>query len=114
IEEIYKADKVIYFTKRLKRVTKAKINYWAPKILDDAVKLAASYDLAIYGVVKPVCNKFESSGWMNQRRSKITRQSLKPSVEQSPISIKLNRAKTRNNFKKTSLKRNKKKILTNE
>ncbi|CAG8550888.1 488_t:CDS:2 [Dentiscutata heterogama] len=48
IEEIVKPDKVMYFTEGLKGATKAEINYQAPKTLDEAVKLATSYDTAMY------------------------------------------------------------------
>ncbi|CAG8520373.1 6935_t:CDS:2 [Cetraspora pellucida] len=48
IEKIAEPDKVMYFTEGLKGATKAEINYWALKTLNEAVKLTTSYDLAMY------------------------------------------------------------------
>ncbi|CAG8817493.1 13883_t:CDS:2, partial [Cetraspora pellucida] len=47
IDGMHKADKVMYFTEGLKGATKAEVNYHTPENLDDAIKLAASYNSAI-------------------------------------------------------------------
>ncbi|CAG8702377.1 3501_t:CDS:2, partial [Cetraspora pellucida] len=60
IDGMHEADKVMYFTEGLKGVTKAEVNYPAPENLDDAVKLAASYDSAMYGVIKNVNKRYSS------------------------------------------------------
>ncbi|CAG8583776.1 6954_t:CDS:1, partial [Dentiscutata heterogama] len=59
IEGMHEADKVMYFTEGLKGATKAEVNYRAPETLDDAVKLAASYDTAMYGAAKNVNKRYQ-------------------------------------------------------
>ncbi|CAG8773246.1 341_t:CDS:2, partial [Dentiscutata erythropus] len=52
IEVMHEANKVMYFTKDLKGAMKAKVNYRASDTLDYAVKLAASFDTAMYSPSK--------------------------------------------------------------
>ncbi|CAG8506497.1 11830_t:CDS:2 [Cetraspora pellucida] len=50
IEEIAEADKVMNFREGLKNVTKTEVNYHVSENLDNAIKLAVSYDSAMYEI----------------------------------------------------------------
>ncbi|CAG8774390.1 12053_t:CDS:2, partial [Cetraspora pellucida] len=49
-EEIAKTDKVMYFIKLLKNVTKIEVNYHVSENLDSAIKLAVSYNSVMYEI----------------------------------------------------------------
>ncbi|CAG8661943.1 13719_t:CDS:2, partial [Racocetra fulgida] len=49
VDGMHEADKILYFTEGLKPSTKAEVSYRAPEKLDDAIKLATTYNVAIYG-----------------------------------------------------------------
>ncbi|CAG8648700.1 6651_t:CDS:2, partial [Cetraspora pellucida] len=108
IEEMHEADKVIYFTKGLKSATKAEVNYRAPNTLDDAVKLAASFDTAMYSSLKFDRNKAPRYELFEQRKEGKQSKPIKNYIAQGPTPMKINRAEininsgpTRNKKRKT-------------
>ncbi|CAG8695628.1 6818_t:CDS:2, partial [Dentiscutata heterogama] len=89
IEKMYKANKVIYFTEGLKGATKVEVNYWASEILDNVVKLAISYNTAMY-------------------------ESFETYKEQELTPMELDKTEIKNNKQKGFLRTNKNKILIKE
>ncbi|CAG8439411.1 17262_t:CDS:10 [Cetraspora pellucida] len=106
IDEMHEADKIMYFTEGLKGATKAEINYHVSETLNDTIKLATSYDSAMYDITKNV-NKHYSL--QNKGKAptvmKLNRVELESSVNIKPINIKKENktALDKNKYKKQEL-----------
>ena len=58
ITEMGELDKVMYYVDGLKSATKMEVSYQAPETLENAVAYAVKFDTAMFGLGKPIGNKF--------------------------------------------------------
>ncbi|CAG8845992.1 41726_t:CDS:2, partial [Gigaspora margarita] len=100
IEEMYEANKVMYFIKGLKGTTKTEVSYCTSKTLEDAIRLALNYNSTMYG--KAELEKIHAFNY--RPLEPLRNKSSNTYMEQGPIPMELNRAEIKNKIKMEPIK----------